>query len=111
PCGSPSGYELGAPEITFSWVTDGCPTTGGSFTITAQARQSGDVNWSNPISVSAGYSLSPQVFAPCDIDFVAESATSGPAPLTVHFAPRNASAGITTWLWSFGDGGSTNETN
>ncbi|MBI2908675.1 MAG: PKD domain-containing protein [Chloroflexi bacterium] len=47
------------------------------------------------------------VIGACDVDFVAESATSGPAPLTVRFAHRNPSPGISNWRWDFGDGGSS----
>jgi len=60
PCGAfpPSHqYETGAPTVTFNWATDGCPA--GTQNVIAQARQSGDVNWTSAISTAAGFSLSP----------------------------------------------------
>ncbi len=99
-CGSPSEYELGAPEVNFTWNTSGC--SAGTRTVTAQARAGGD--WSGAISTSRSYTLSQQVYPPPSVDFVAENSTSGRAPLTVRFSDRNASAGISSWLWNFGDG-------
>jgi PKD repeat protein len=42
---------------------------------------------------------------------MAESTTSGKAPLTVGFAATNYGGPVTSWLWTFGDGGTSNAQN
>lgn len=43
-------------------------------------------------------------------EFVAD-VTTGPAPLTVHFTDQSNAPGPTSWLWSFGDGGTSTSQN
>jgi hypothetical protein len=57
PCGSPAQNELGAPEMSFTWSTSGCPS--GTVTITAQARKSDDPTWSRAIAITQVFALSP----------------------------------------------------
>jgi len=48
-------YELGAPEATATWNTGG--SSAGSHTLTVEAAEQGDNNWSNPASSSMSYQL------------------------------------------------------
>ncbi|MGD9714452.1 MAG: hypothetical protein AB7V46_20685, partial [Thermomicrobiales bacterium] len=49
-CGTPDRFETGAPSVSFTWDTWGCP--GGSRNVLAEARTASDTSWTNPIAKS-----------------------------------------------------------
>lgn len=74
--------------------------TGGSFTVSLTAGNSGG---SNTRTRTAYIAVTAVVLLPV-VDFTASPLT-GSAPLTVQFTDQ--SAGATSWLWDFGDGTSS----
>lgn len=60
-------------------------------------------------AMAAGYTWPTQPTPP-DADFAAVP-TGGPAPLTVQFEDRSTQGTPTEWLWTFGDGNSSDQQN
>src|SRR5579859_1182027 len=54
------------PYPTFTWSTDGCSTPG-QVTLNGQARLANDTSWSNALSGSIPFTLTPDVRPPAEI--------------------------------------------
>lgn len=95
--GNGTGSNLAAPTATF--------TNPGTYTVTYTGTVSG-----SPVSET----LTIQVFASPNADFVRNGPQTGCTPFTSSFTDQSSGVGgstITNWEWSFGDGGVGNAQN
>lgn len=84
-------YELGSPEFTFSWNTNGYSI--GSHTIRLEVAAQGDNSWSNPSTQEDSYSLqsgTPPTTPPCqappieDLSFNPGSPSTAGTTVSIH---------------------------
>jgi len=84
------------------YVCTWTPTTPGAYSLTAQATD-------NQAATMLATAVTVTILQPSTAAFSANP-TTGNKPLTVNFIDQST-GGITSWVWSFGDGGTSTQQN